>query len=68
MQQPSVTVLIPCNSTEYLSECLSSIEKQNYLQLEVLVILNGSAVDDLGILRITYKNYRFPLEFVSSLL
>lgn len=67
MQQPSVTVLIPCNSTEYLSECLSSIEKQNYLQLEVLVILNGSAVNDLSILRTTFKNYKFPLEFVSTL-
>ena len=67
MQQPSVTVLIPCNSTEYLSECLSSIEKQNYLQLEVLVILNGSAINDLGILRTTFKNYRFPLEFISTL-
>lgn len=67
MQQPSVTVLIPCNSTAFLFECLSSIEKQDYDQLEVLVILNGLAVNDLVALRTTFKNYRFPVEFVSTL-
>lgn len=40
---PGVSVLIPCNSTDFLAECLDSIASQDYPNIEVLVILNGNA-------------------------
>jgi len=66
MQQPTVTVLIPCNSTDYLFDCLSSIEKQDYSELEILVVLNGSATNELKSLRQSFKDFSVPLEFVST--
>ena len=64
MQQPSVTVLIPCNATEYLLECLASIEDQNYEAMEVLVILNGPAVEQLDMVQSACKDYRHRIEFL----
>jgi glycosyltransferase involved in cell wall biosynthesis len=64
MQQPSVTVLIPCNATEYLFDCLASIGEQDYQQMNVLVILNGPAIDQLAKVQNAYKDYKHPIEFL----
>lgn len=63
---PHVTVLIPCNNIEYLGECLASIEKQDYSNLEVLVVLNGFASNLAKQLRIKYSTTSRTIVFLST--
>lgn len=63
---PPVTVLIPCNNIEYLGECLASIEKQDYSNLKVLVVLNGPASNLANQLQINYSSKIFPIAFLST--
>jgi glycosyltransferase involved in cell wall biosynthesis len=66
MQQPTVTVLIPCNETKFLNDCLASIERQSYNQIEILVVLNGRAIGQLESLKESHTNFKFPIEFIAS--
>lgn len=63
---PPVTVLIPCNNIDYLGECLASIEKQDYSNLEVLVVLNGLASNLAKQLQINYSSTNRPIVFLST--
>lgn len=46
MEFPKITVIIPIyNANEYLEECLESVRKQSYSNLEVLMINDGSTND-----------------------
>ena len=50
MNQPLLTVIVPCYNTEkYLDKCISSIVNQTYSNLEILLIDDGSP-DNLGII------------------
>lgn len=50
--RPLITILVPCYNVEkYVDECLSSIQKQTYDNLEVLCINDGSTDNTLNILR-----------------
>lgn len=56
---PSVSVVIPCyNVEEYISECIESVLKQTYSDLEIICVNDGSTDDTFRIL----KNYgeEFP--------
>jgi glycosyltransferase involved in cell wall biosynthesis len=65
-QDPGVTVLIPCNSTEYLPECLDSIASQDYSNIAVLVVLNGKAIDERHALAQKFSEYPLKLNFAVS--
>ena len=63
---PPVTVLIPCNNIEYLRECLASIEKQDYSNLEVLVVLNGPTSNLVKQLQADFSSMNRPIVFLST--
>jgi glycosyltransferase involved in cell wall biosynthesis len=58
---PPVTVLI-----EYLGECLASIEKQDYSNLDVLVVLNGPASKEVEQLQVNFSSMKRPIVFLST--
>ena len=59
-------MLIPCNNIEYLGECLASIEKQDYSNLEVLVVLNGPASKQMKQLQVDFSSMNRPIVFLST--
>ena len=63
---PLVIVLIPCNDVEFLRDCLTSIENQDYQNLEILVVLNGPAVGMIDELRAEFASINRPLKFLST--
>lgn len=63
---PGVTVLIPCNSTKFLAECLDSIAGQDYPNLDVLVILNGDASLESNDLTQRFADYSRIVRFALS--
>lgn len=63
---PPVTVLIPCNNIEYFRECLASVEKQDYPNLSVLVVLNGPASKLKKQLQINFSSMNRPVVFLST--
>lgn len=49
---PLVSVLVPiCNVEKYLDQCLDSIQKQTFLDIEVICINDGSTDGSLGIIQ-----------------
>ncbi len=63
---PRVTVLIPCNSTDFLAECLDSVACQDYPNIDVLVVLNGNAIYERTALNEEFDEYPRNLKFVLS--
>ena len=63
---PRVTVLIPCNSTDFLAECLDSVACQDYPNIDVLVVLNGKAIHERTALTEEFDEYPRNLKFVLS--
>ncbi len=63
---PRVTVLIPCNSTDFLAECLDSVACQDYPNIDVLVVLNGKAIHERTALSEEFNEYPRNLKFVLS--
>lgn len=52
MTPPLISILIPCfNGGKYIDQCLSSIVKQSYSQLEILIMNDGSTDDSLELLK-----------------
>ena len=51
-----VSVLIPSNNISFIGETLESVFCQTYQNLEIVVVLNGSAVKELANLEGTYAN------------
>lgn len=41
-EEPLVSVIIPCNNSMYLKECLRSILEQSYSNLEIIVVDDGA--------------------------
>ena len=55
MNQPLLTVIVPCyNAEKYMDKCISSIANQTYPNLEILLINDGS-VDQTGKLCDTWQ-------------
>lgn len=53
---PLVSIIIPCfNSENYIAECLNSVLAQDYKNLEVIVVDDGSQDDSLNIIK-SYTN------------
>lgn len=47
-----VSVIVPCYNTEkYLEQCLASIQKNDRINIEVIVVNDGSTDDSLAIMR-----------------
>ena len=47
-----VTVIVPCfNTAQYLDQCLTSIEADDFASLEVIVLNDGSTDNSLEIMR-----------------
>ena len=63
---PPVTVLIPCNDVEFLRDCLKSIENQDYQNLQIVVVLNGPAVEMIDELRVEFASIKRPLKFLAT--
>jgi glycosyltransferase involved in cell wall biosynthesis len=63
---PRVTVLIPCNSTNFLAECLNSVACQDYLNIDVLIVLNGKAIHERNALVQEFTEYPRNIKFVLS--
>jgi len=63
---PLVTVLIPCNDVEFLRDCLTSIEKQDYQNLKIVVVLNGPAAEMIDELSIEFASINRPLKFFTT--
>lgn len=58
IQNVLVSVIIPIfNSQAYLRECLNSIVEQTYMQLEIIMVNDGSTDDSLTICREYEKKY-----------
>lgn len=52
MQPIDVTVIVPCyNTADYLDQCLTSIEANSTVALEVIVVNDGSTDASLSIMR-----------------
>src|SRR5690554_4386435 len=50
-EMPLVSIVIPCyNSENYVSECLESVLSQDYANIEVVVVDDGSTDSSLEIL------------------
>lgn len=59
---PLVTVIVPMfNAREYIVECLDSIRKQTYTNLEVLLINDGSTDNTESVCKEYLKDNRFSL-------
>lgn len=63
MNSPRISVLIPiCNVEKYLDECLSSVQKQTFSDMEVICINDGSRDDSKAIIeRYLKSDSRFIL-------
>ena len=56
MNQPLVSVIIPCfNAEQFLSEAIDSILAQTYPRIEIIVIDDGSTDSSLEIIK-SYDN------------
>ena len=54
---PLISIIIPTlNSAKFLKECLDSVKKQTYKNIEVLIIDGGSKDSTVEII----KSYCFP--------
>ncbi len=52
MGEPLISVLVPLfNAREFIEECLHSIQRQSYMNFEVIVCDNGSKDDSLAVAR-----------------
>ena len=63
---PPVTVLIPCNDVEFLRDCLTSIENQDYQNLQIVVVLNGQAAEMIDELRVEFASMKLTLKFLAT--
>lgn len=63
MEQPLVSILTPFkNTSEFLSECLTSIQKQSYTNWELLIVDDGSTDNSYKIVNtFTKKDKRIKL-------
>lgn len=58
MSDPLVSIVIPIYNVEkYLNECIDSVVAQTYINLEIIVINDGSSDDSLQILHSYGSNY-----------
>ncbi len=61
----TVSILVPAyNAAKYIHQCLESICKQTYRDLQIVVIDDGSSDETLGILQ-TFSNYDARIEIHS---
>lgn len=51
-------VVVTLNAMDLLRQCLSSLAKQNYARLEIIVVDNGSTQDIAGMLKNEFPNVR----------
>jgi len=51
-------VVLTCNGLELTKRCLKALEAQSYPELEVIVVDNGSEVDEAELLAITHPSVR----------
>ncbi len=62
MRRPIVSVIIPCfNSEKYIEECLTSIVEQNFADMEIICIDDGSTDRTRNIIEdfaIKYENFK----------
>jgi len=59
VDKPLISILLPVhNCGHYLSECLTSLVKQNYRQIEIIAIDYKSSDNSLKILRVFAKKYK----------
>ena len=53
-----ISIIIPCyNSEKYLARCLDSVIKQNYKNIEIIIVNDGSSDSSLDIIK-SYKDSR----------
>src|SRR3990167_7202304 len=58
-QKPLVSVLLPVHNCElFLADCLTSLVKQNYRQIEIIAIDDKSSDNSLKILKSFAKRYK----------
>jgi glycosyltransferase involved in cell wall biosynthesis len=58
VDKPLISILLPVhNCGHYLPECLTSLVKQNYRQIEIIAIDDKSSDNSLKILRVFAKRY-----------
>ena len=58
MKKPKVSIIIPVyNSQDYLEKCFESILKNNYKNLELIVVNDGSKDDSQKIINIYIEKY-----------
>ncbi|MBR3209242.1 MAG: glycosyltransferase family 2 protein [Bacilli bacterium] len=57
-----VSIIVPCfNSEKYIKRCLDSIKKQNYNDIEVIIINDGSTDNTSSIVKKYLDDQRFKL-------
>lgn len=62
---PLVSVLIPsCNHAEFIEECLESVYRQTWRQIELIVIDDGSCDDSVRYIRDSLQSCPFPYVFI----
>jgi glycosyltransferase involved in cell wall biosynthesis len=64
---PLVSVSIVCNETTFLRETLESVLKQDYSNVEIIVVLNGKATNSKENLELEYKHSEKQVRFFVSL-
>lgn len=67
MSGPMISVIIPCyNSYKYMRRCLSSLEKQQYKNFEVIVVDDCSTDDSFRELKAYAENSKLDMTVVSN--
>jgi len=59
-----VSVLIVSNETSYLRETLDSVFRQDYCNFEIVLVLNGQAINQTSALELEYSNPKVEFKVV----
>ena len=62
-----VSVIIPnYNNSQYIKECIESVINQNYSNIEIIIVDDGSIDDSINIIESIMKKVNFDIKFIKQ--